>query len=151
MLPCNKRFTNRIAQSVLEIRSPHFYSRPSQARALQQRMSFVSPIMDQVNMLVNHKHLSIITAEKMQIPRKTRGFLQRSKSVDEHKLLRQQNCSEDEIQGVFREKNLIPIRHLHMRTTKQSRSYPNYKLNNSIHYQFMNWDLAIYPMHPSFI
>ena len=29
MMPFNKRFTNRVTRSALEIRSPHFYARPS--------------------------------------------------------------------------------------------------------------------------
>ena len=34
----NKRFTNRVTRSVPEIRSPHFYARPSQARAVRKRI-----------------------------------------------------------------------------------------------------------------
>ena len=37
MMPLNKRFTNRVTRSVLEIRNPHFYARPWQARAVQKR------------------------------------------------------------------------------------------------------------------
>ena len=49
----NKRFTNRVTRSVLEIRSPHFYARPSQARAVQKRLGFVFPSTDRVTRLVN--------------------------------------------------------------------------------------------------
>ena len=35
----NKRFTNWVTRSVLEIRSPHFYARPSQARAVQKNIA----------------------------------------------------------------------------------------------------------------
>ena len=52
-MPCNKRFTNRVTRSVLEIRSPHFYARPSQARAVQKQSGFVFPSTDQVTRLVN--------------------------------------------------------------------------------------------------
>ena len=38
MMPSNKRFTNRVTRSVLEIRSPHFYARPSQARAVKKKI-----------------------------------------------------------------------------------------------------------------
>ena len=41
MMPCNKQFTNRITRSVLNIRSPHFYVRPSQAQAVRKRLGFV--------------------------------------------------------------------------------------------------------------
>ena len=36
MMPSNKRFTNRVTPSVLEIGSPHFYARPSQASAIRK-------------------------------------------------------------------------------------------------------------------
>ena len=49
----NKRFTNRVTRSVLEIRSPHFYARPSQARAVRKRSRFVFPSTDRVTRLVN--------------------------------------------------------------------------------------------------
>ena len=51
--PSNKRFTNRVTLSVLEIRSPHFYARPSQARAVRKRSSFVFPGTERVTRLVN--------------------------------------------------------------------------------------------------
>ena len=44
MTPSNKRFTNRATRSVLEIRSPHFYAGPSQARAVRKRSGFVFTI-----------------------------------------------------------------------------------------------------------
>ena len=53
MMPSNKRFTNRVTRSVLEIRSPHFYARPSQARTVRKRSGFVVPSTDQVTRLVN--------------------------------------------------------------------------------------------------
>ena len=43
VMPFNKRFTNRVTRSVLEIRSPHFYPRPSQAQAVWKRSGFVFP------------------------------------------------------------------------------------------------------------
>ena len=49
----NKRFTNRVTRSVLEIRIPHFYARPPQARAVQKRSGFVFPSTDRVTRLVN--------------------------------------------------------------------------------------------------
>ena len=54
MMPHNKRFTKRVTRSVLEIRSPHFYERPLQARAVQKRSGFVFPSTDRVTQLVNH-------------------------------------------------------------------------------------------------
>ena len=36
----NKQFTNRVTRSVLQIQSPHFYARPSQARAVQKKIGF---------------------------------------------------------------------------------------------------------------
>ena len=51
--PYNKRFTNRVTRSVLEIRSPHFYARLSQARAVRKRSRFVFPGTDGVTRLVN--------------------------------------------------------------------------------------------------
>ena len=36
----NKRFTNRVTRSVLEIRSPHFYARASQARPYENTIFF---------------------------------------------------------------------------------------------------------------
>ena len=45
-MPCNKRVTNRVTQSVLEVRSPDFYARPSQARAVRKRSGFVFPSTD---------------------------------------------------------------------------------------------------------
>ena len=53
MMASNKRFTNRVTRSVLEIRSPHFYARPSQARAVRKRSGFVFPSTDRVTRLVN--------------------------------------------------------------------------------------------------
>ena len=53
MMPFNKRFTNRVTRSVLEIRSPHFYARPSQARAVRKGSDFVFPSTDRVTRLVN--------------------------------------------------------------------------------------------------
>ena len=55
-MPCNKRFTNQVTRSVLEIRSPHFYARPSQARAVQKRSGFVFPSTDRVTRLVNRHY-----------------------------------------------------------------------------------------------
>ena len=54
----NKRFTNRVTRSVLEIRSPHFYARPSQAQAVQKRSGFVFPSTDRVTRLVNRYQCS---------------------------------------------------------------------------------------------
>ena len=45
--------TNRVTWSVLEIRSPHFYARPSQDRAVRKRSGFVFPSTDRVTRLVN--------------------------------------------------------------------------------------------------
>ena len=53
MMPYNKRFTNRVTRSVLEIRSPHFYAQPEQARAVGKRSGFVLPSTDRVTRLVN--------------------------------------------------------------------------------------------------
>ena len=53
MMSSNKRFTNRVTRSVLEIRSPHFYTRPSQAQTVQKRSGFVFPSTDRVTWLVN--------------------------------------------------------------------------------------------------
>ena len=36
MMPFNKRFTNQVTRSVLQIRSPHFYALPLQAQAIQK-------------------------------------------------------------------------------------------------------------------
>ena len=58
MMAYNKRFTNQVTRSVLEIRSPHFYARPSQARALRKRSGFVFPGTDRVTWLVNRYHKS---------------------------------------------------------------------------------------------
>ena len=44
----NKQFTKRVTRSALEIRSPHFYARPSQARTVQKRSGFVLPSTDRV-------------------------------------------------------------------------------------------------------
>ena len=52
-MPCNKQLTDRVTRSVLEIRSPHFYARPSQARAARKRSGFVFPSRDRVPRLVN--------------------------------------------------------------------------------------------------
>ena len=53
LMAYNKRFTNRVTRSILEIRSPHFYARPSQARAVRKRSGFVFPNKDRVTWLVN--------------------------------------------------------------------------------------------------
>ena len=55
MMPYNQRFTNLVIRSVLEIRSPHFYVRPSQGRdrAVQKSEGFVIPSTDRVTQLVN--------------------------------------------------------------------------------------------------
>ena len=53
MMAYNKRFTNRVTRSVLEMRNPHFYARPSQARAIHKRSGFVFPSTDRVTRLVN--------------------------------------------------------------------------------------------------
>ena len=52
----DKRFTNRVTQSVLQIRSPHFYSRPSPAQAVQKRSGYVFPSTDRVTLLVNRQY-----------------------------------------------------------------------------------------------
>ena len=49
----NKRFTNQVTWSILEIRSPHFYARPSQDRAIWKRSGFVFPSTDQITLLVD--------------------------------------------------------------------------------------------------
>ena len=49
----NKRFTNRVTRSVVEIRTPHFYARPAQARAVRKTSGFVFPNADRVTRLVN--------------------------------------------------------------------------------------------------
>ena len=46
-------FTNRVTRPVLEIRSPHFYARSSQARAVQKRSGFVFLSTDRITRLVN--------------------------------------------------------------------------------------------------
>ena len=51
----NKRFTNRVTRSVLEIRSLHFYARPSQARAVRKR-SWYEPSNPVSKSLVQHEH-----------------------------------------------------------------------------------------------
>ena len=61
MMANNKRFTNRVTRSVLEIRSPHFYVRLSQARAVQKSLGFVFPSTDRVTRLVN-----LITNQEFQ-------------------------------------------------------------------------------------
>ena len=54
MMPYNKRFTNQVTQSVLEIHGPHFYARPpSQARAVQKVSGFVFPGVDRETLLEN--------------------------------------------------------------------------------------------------
>ena len=53
MLLYNKRFTNRVTRAALEIRSPHFYARPSQDRAVRKRSGFIFPTTDRVTQLVN--------------------------------------------------------------------------------------------------
>ena len=58
MMSSNKRFTNRVARSVLEIRTPHFYARSSQARAGQKDPAFVFPSTDRVTLLVNRYNRS---------------------------------------------------------------------------------------------
>ena len=57
-MPYNKRFTNRVTRSVLEIRILHFYARPSQARAVRKRSSFIFPNKDRVTRLV-HRSISM--------------------------------------------------------------------------------------------
>ena len=49
----SKRFTNRVTRSVLEIRSPHFYARLSQARVIRKRLGFIFPSTNRVTRLVN--------------------------------------------------------------------------------------------------
>ena len=58
------------ARSALEIRSPHFYARPSQARAVRKRSGFVFPSTDRVTRLVNRYYY--------QIPTKTPKYRKRS-------------------------------------------------------------------------
>ena len=52
MMPSNKRFTNQVTRSVLQIRGPHFYALPLQAQAVQN-IGLVFPSTDQVTWLVN--------------------------------------------------------------------------------------------------
>ena len=56
----NKRCTNRVTRSVLEIPRPHFYARPSQARAAQKRSGLVFPGTDRVTRLVNRYKQDLI-------------------------------------------------------------------------------------------
>ena len=64
----NKRFTNRVTRSVLEIRIPPFYAR--------KRSGFVFPKMDRVTRLVNryyklnYQTLGILT--KFEFPTQTK-------------------------------------------------------------------------------
>ena len=51
-IPFNKRFTDQVTRSVLEIQSPHFYARPSQAQAVRKKLGFVFPTTDRVTRLV---------------------------------------------------------------------------------------------------
>ena len=53
MVAYNKRFTNQVTRSVIEIRSPHFCARSSQAQAVQKRLGFVFPSTDRGTRLVN--------------------------------------------------------------------------------------------------
>ena len=53
MMPYNKRFTDQITRSVLEIQSPHFYAQPLQAWAIQKTSDFVFLSTDRVTQLVN--------------------------------------------------------------------------------------------------
>ena len=55
MMSCNKRFTNRVTLSLLEIRSPHFYTRPSQVRVAEQRSGFVVHSTDRVIVMINQQ------------------------------------------------------------------------------------------------
>ena len=55
MRPCNKRFTNRVTLSVLEIRSSHLYTRPSQARVVEERSGFVVHSTDRVIVMINQQ------------------------------------------------------------------------------------------------
>ena len=49
----NKRFTNRVTRSALEIQNPHFYERHSHFWAERRRSDFVSFSTDRVTRLVN--------------------------------------------------------------------------------------------------
>ena len=55
MMPCNKRFTNRVTLSLLEIRSPHFYTRLSQARVVEERSGFLVHSTDQIIVTINQQ------------------------------------------------------------------------------------------------
>ena len=55
MMPCNKRFTNRVTLSLLEIRSTHFYTRLSQARVVEERSGFVVHSTDQIIVTINQQ------------------------------------------------------------------------------------------------
>ena len=62
MMQYNKRFTNHVTRFVLEIRSPHFYARLSQARAARKRLGFVFPSTDRVTRLVNRKYQDLASS-----------------------------------------------------------------------------------------
>ena len=64
----NKRFTNWVTRSVLEIQSPHFYARPSQAGAVQKRSGFVFPSTDRVTWLVNRYYYLIVCSPQAVRP-----------------------------------------------------------------------------------
>ena len=55
MMPCNKRFTNRVTLSLLEIRSLHFYTRLSQARVVEERSGFVVHSTDRIIIMINQQ------------------------------------------------------------------------------------------------
>ena len=48
MMPSHKQFTNWVTRSLLEIRSPYFYARPLQTRAVRERSAFAFPSTDRV-------------------------------------------------------------------------------------------------------
>ena len=47
MMPYRNDLLNRFTYSVPEIQSPHFYARPSQARAIQKKTDILFPSTDQ--------------------------------------------------------------------------------------------------------
>ena len=57
-MPLNQRFTNRVTRSVLEIRSPHFYARPSassgRTKKVGLRISFISFVEITSNLVQRH-------------------------------------------------------------------------------------------------
>ena len=62
----NKRFTNQVTRSVLEIRSPHFHARTSQARAVRKGSGFVFPSTERV---INPVSSSLITDRNLKLGR----------------------------------------------------------------------------------